>query len=90
MLEIRKIVKTVKEPKNQILCHEIEPNLSKDRAMHEGDMLEGDNPSQEGPVAVPLFILRRDLHIIYSITGGAAPSAGAASGSRSLGHSSPK
>jgi hypothetical protein len=42
-LEIRKIVKTVKEPKKkpkQILCHEIEPNPSKDRAMHEGD-----NPS---------------------------------------------
>jgi hypothetical protein len=33
-------VKTVKEPKNQILCHEIEPNPSKDRAVHEGD-----NPS---------------------------------------------
>jgi hypothetical protein len=30
-------VKTVKEQKNQILCHEIEPNPSKDRAMHEGD-----------------------------------------------------
>ena len=29
-----------KEPKNQLLCHEIEPNPSKDRAMHEGD-----NPS---------------------------------------------
>ena len=27
----------VKEPKKQILCHEIEPNPSKDRAMHEGD-----------------------------------------------------
>jgi hypothetical protein len=39
-LEIRKIVKTVKEPKKtQILCHEIEPNPSKDRAMHEGDAL---------------------------------------------------
>jgi hypothetical protein len=37
-------VKTVKEleKKNQIhiLCHEIEPNPSKDRAVHEGD-----NPS---------------------------------------------
>jgi hypothetical protein len=34
-LEIRKKnVITVKEPKKQILCHEIEPNLSKDRAMH--------------------------------------------------------
>jgi hypothetical protein len=33
-------VKTVIEPKKQILCHEIEPNPSKDRAMHEGD-----NPS---------------------------------------------
>ena len=32
-LEIRKIVKNVNEPKNQ----EIEPNPSKDRAMHEGD-----------------------------------------------------
>jgi hypothetical protein len=40
-LEIRKIVKTVKKPtKKKILCHEIEPNLSKDRALHEGD-----NPS---------------------------------------------
>jgi hypothetical protein len=39
-LEIRKIVKTVKEPKKQMLHHEIEPNPSKDRAMHEGD-----NPS---------------------------------------------
>ena len=29
-----------KEPKNQLLCREIEPNPSKDRAMHEGD-----NPS---------------------------------------------
>jgi hypothetical protein len=39
ILEIRKIVKTVKEPKrNQTLCHEIEPNPSKDRAMHEGDI----------------------------------------------------
>jgi hypothetical protein len=36
-LEIRKIVKTIKEPKKQTLCHEIEPNPSKDRAMHEGD-----------------------------------------------------
>jgi hypothetical protein len=40
MLETRKNVKTVKEAKNQILCHEIEPNPSKNRAMHEGD-----NPS---------------------------------------------
>jgi hypothetical protein len=39
-LEIQKIVKTIKEPKKQILCDEIEPNPSKDRAMHEGD-----NPS---------------------------------------------
>jgi hypothetical protein len=35
-------VKTVQEPKKkkkikQILCHETEPNPSKDRAMHEGD-----------------------------------------------------
>jgi hypothetical protein len=29
-------VKTVKEPK-KILYHEIEPNLSKNKAMHEGD-----------------------------------------------------
>jgi hypothetical protein len=37
-VEIRKNnVKTVKEPKNQILCNEIEPNLLKDRAMHERD-----------------------------------------------------
>jgi hypothetical protein len=37
-----KNVKTVQEPekKNQILCHEIKPNLSKDRATHDGD-----NPS---------------------------------------------
>jgi hypothetical protein len=39
-IEIRKNVKSVKDPKNQILCHEIEPNSQKDRAMHEGD-----NPS---------------------------------------------
>jgi hypothetical protein len=39
-LEIRKKnVKTVKEPRKP-KCHEIEPNPSKDRAMHEGD-----NPS---------------------------------------------
>jgi hypothetical protein len=36
-LEIREqIVKTVKEPKKQILCREFEPNPSKDRAMFEG------------------------------------------------------
>jgi hypothetical protein len=34
-----KILKIVKEPKNQILCYEIDPNPSKDRAMHEGDNL---------------------------------------------------
>jgi hypothetical protein len=40
-LEIRKIVKTEKKSrKKQMLCHEIEPNLSNDKAMHEGD-----NPS---------------------------------------------
>jgi hypothetical protein len=39
-LKSEKNVKTVKEPKQQILCHEIGPNLSKDIAMHEGD-----NPS---------------------------------------------
>jgi hypothetical protein len=32
-------VKSVKSPKNQILCHEIEPNPSTERAMHEGDNL---------------------------------------------------
>jgi hypothetical protein len=32
-----KNVKTVQQPKKPILCHEVEPNLSKDRAMHEGD-----------------------------------------------------
>jgi hypothetical protein len=38
----KKFLKTVKEPgkKPQILYHAIEPNPSKDRAMHEGD-----NPS---------------------------------------------
>jgi hypothetical protein len=36
-LGIQKIVKSVKEPKKQILYHEIEPNPSKDTAMHEGD-----------------------------------------------------
>ena len=36
----KKNVKGVKSRKNEILCHEIEPNPSKDRAMHEGD-----NPS---------------------------------------------
>jgi hypothetical protein len=41
-LEIGNIGHTVKEPKIQSKteCHEIEPNLSKDRAMHEGN-----NPS---------------------------------------------
>ena len=39
MLEIRKKI-SGKCRKNQFLCHEIEPNPSKDRAMHEGD-----NPS---------------------------------------------
>ena len=42
-LEVRKKKKKrekCKEPKRQILCPEIEPNPSKDRAMHEGD-----NPS---------------------------------------------
>ena len=42
-LEVRKKnVKSVKSRKNEIhvQCHEIEPNPSKDRAMHEGD-----NPS---------------------------------------------
>jgi hypothetical protein len=39
MLEIRKKnVKTVKEPiTTKTERHEIEPNLSKDRAIHEGD-----------------------------------------------------
>jgi hypothetical protein len=37
---IQEIVKTVKEPKKQIMCQEIESNPSKDRAMHKGD-----NPS---------------------------------------------
>jgi hypothetical protein len=31
---------TAGKKKQQLLCHEIEPNPSKDRAMHEGD-----NPS---------------------------------------------
>jgi restriction endonuclease S subunit len=41
-LEIQKkiVKKLYKSQKKQILCHEIEPNPSKDRAMHEGD-----NPS---------------------------------------------
>jgi hypothetical protein len=41
-LEIRKKCETVKEPSDETQreCHEIEPNPSKDRAMHEGD-----NPS---------------------------------------------
>jgi hypothetical protein len=39
--EIRKkLWKLYKSWKNQMLCHEIEPNPPKDRAMHEGD-----NPS---------------------------------------------
>jgi hypothetical protein len=34
----KKELKSVYEPKKpQTLCHEIEPNPSKDRAMHEGD-----------------------------------------------------
>jgi hypothetical protein len=32
-VEIWKIVKAVKEPKNQILCQKIEPNPSNDKAM---------------------------------------------------------
>jgi hypothetical protein len=36
----KKEVKIVKAKKTQILCHEIEANPAKDRAMHEGD-----NPS---------------------------------------------
>jgi hypothetical protein len=42
-LEIRKKIVTVKEAGKKISpkqCHKIEPNLSKDKAMHEGD-----NPS---------------------------------------------
>ena len=36
----KKIVKSVNSrKKNIILCHEIEPNPSKERAMHEGDIL---------------------------------------------------
>jgi hypothetical protein len=35
----KNIVKTVKEPPPQIMCHEIEPNLSKDISMDEGDNL---------------------------------------------------
>jgi hypothetical protein len=37
-LEIRKKnCKNYKSKKTQILCHEIEPKPSKDKAMHEGD-----------------------------------------------------
>jgi hypothetical protein len=36
----KQTVKTVKEPKKQILCHESELYLLKDKAMHGGD-----NPS---------------------------------------------
>ena len=40
MLEVeKKIVKSVKSGKKTILCHEIVPNPSKERAMHEGDIL---------------------------------------------------
>jgi hypothetical protein len=39
-LEIQKEIENGKSRKKQILCHEIEPNPSKDRAMHQGD-----NPS---------------------------------------------
>jgi hypothetical protein len=37
-LEIRKKMRKIEEPsdENQTECHEIEPNLSKDRAMPEG------------------------------------------------------
>jgi hypothetical protein len=38
--------------KNQILCHEMQPNLSKDRAMHEGD-----NPSFSGELIKFTFFL---------------------------------
>jgi hypothetical protein len=40
-LEIQKKSENCIEPKKpQILCHENEPNSSKDRAMHEGDRFE--------------------------------------------------
>ena len=37
--EVEKNCEKCKEPKKTILCHEIEPNPSKERAMHEGDIL---------------------------------------------------
>jgi hypothetical protein len=40
MLEIKKKLKCERADKIQTECHEIEPNLLKDKAMHEGD-----NPS---------------------------------------------
>ena len=46
------------EPKNQLLCHEIEPNPSKDRAMHEGD-----NPSFLGEFMKFNFLLDSFIHI---------------------------
>jgi hypothetical protein len=44
--------------KNQILCHDIEPNPSKDRAMHEGD-----NPSFWDEFIKFTFFLDRIIHI---------------------------
>ena len=38
-VEKKKIVKSVRAERKTILCHEIEPNPSKERAMHEGDIL---------------------------------------------------
>jgi hypothetical protein len=34
-----KKIENCKRDRKKILCHEIEPNLSKDRAMHEGNIV---------------------------------------------------
>jgi hypothetical protein len=60
-LEIRKIVKTVKQPKKkQILCHEIEPKPSKDRVMHEGD-----NPSFRDEFIKCTFFLKESFIFVF-------------------------
>ena len=55
-----------KEPKKkktkQILCHEIEPNPSKERAMHEGD-----NPSFLDEFNKIYFLLDSYIHIRISM-----------------------
>jgi hypothetical protein len=59
-LEIRNKMWKLKEPsdENQTECHEIEPNLSKDRAMHEGD-----NPSFSDEFTKFTYFFDSSIHI---------------------------